>query len=360
MLDTSCRYNGHRAPYLKNEIVVVIKFPYTLLVYTKKHMSITLLKSDELEQLKSFYLNSILSHESSSVVLGDLLEEALHLEGSLVRAQICLASFLSRGGSKDFGLKLACGVEYFHLASLLLDDLPCMDNATQRRGHQCMHLKYGEANTILAALSLINRSYTLFYSVICQLDKKTQEKCTKLLDTSLGLDGIVAGQALDIAFRYGTKKDKLDIRKIAMLKTASLFSLCIILPALATGANDVEIKHLNRFSHFSGLAYQIFDDFKDVRMLEGLSIKTPRDEELSRPNIVLALGVEPASVYLDRIVKNISKSIHKARMNSLSYTNVYETISKYFDNKLNVLKSYQSFNAVNIDSSAIDSPVNAI
>lgn len=133
-------------------------------------MAIALLENTVLEELKERYISSISQSKTSSSELFKLLTEAIHLEGSLVRAQICLASFLSRGGSKEMGFKLACGIEYFHLASLLLDDLPCMDNATKRRGHECMHIKYGEANTILAALSLISRSYTLFYSVICTLE----------------------------------------------------------------------------------------------------------------------------------------------------------------------------------------------
>ncbi len=302
-------------------------------------MAITLLKQSDLEELKHYYLTSVSSLEKNSSDLIKLISEALQLEGSLVRAQICLASFLSRGGSREMGLKLACGVEYFHLASLLLDDLPCMDNATERRGHACMHLKYGEANTILAALSLISRSYTLFYSVICTLDADLQNRCINLLDSILGLDGIVSGQALDLGFKYGGDGDKLNIRKIAMLKTASLFSLCILLPALATGASHIEAKNLKRFSEFSGLAYQIFDDFKDISLMKGLTEKSPRDKELSRPNIVLALGIEPAIKYLERVLSNISKTIGRLKIKKNNSNIVYDEIYSYFDSKFKIICS---------------------
>jgi len=56
---------------------------------------------------------------------------------------------------------LAVALEYFHTASLIFDDLPCMDDATERRGVSCVHFEFGEAEAILAALALINRAYAL-------------------------------------------------------------------------------------------------------------------------------------------------------------------------------------------------------
>ena len=61
---------------------------------------------------------------------------------------------------------LAIALEYFHTASLLFDDLPCMDNASERRGVPCVHLAFGEAGAILAALALINRAYALSWRAV--------------------------------------------------------------------------------------------------------------------------------------------------------------------------------------------------
>lgn len=118
-----------------------------------------------------------------------------------------------------------------------------------------------------------------------------------------------------------------------MLKTASLFSLCIILPALVTGANDIEVKNLRRFSDFSGLVYQILDDFKDISLLQGLTIKSPRDKELLRPNIVLALGIEQATNYLERVLLDTGKTVSRLKSDQNTTAFVYEEIYSYFYKK---------------------------
>ena len=53
----------------------------------------------------------------------------------------------------------ACAVEMVHTASLILDDLPCMDDANLRRGRPACHAVYGEATAILAAVGLLNHAY---------------------------------------------------------------------------------------------------------------------------------------------------------------------------------------------------------
>lgn len=291
-------------------------------------MSLILLSRDDFEELKRSYYTFILG-DSKSNLLSEIIETAINLEGSLVRAQICYAGMRARDGSKDLGLRLASAIEYFHLASLLLDDLPCMDNASVRRGNECMHIKFGEANTILAALSLINKSYILFYEVLRHYPKETQEKCSKLIDTCLGIEGILNGQALDLGFKYLGTKDTSNIRKIAVLKTASLFSLAISLPALLHNASALELKYLNRFSIFSGLLYQTLDDLKDI-LKSNSENKTPRDYELSRPNIVLALGETDSTYYVSKYMDRLAIVVRKLKKFTEGETNLYQISYDYF------------------------------
>jgi len=81
--------------------------------------------------------------------------------GSLVRPEIILEISLGYGLSQAAATDLAIGLEYFHTASLLCDDLPSIDDASERRGTPCAHLKFGDAGAILAALALVNRAYAL-------------------------------------------------------------------------------------------------------------------------------------------------------------------------------------------------------
>src|SRR6187551_2285314 len=81
--------------------------------------------------------------------------------GKLLRAELVYKAAVGHGLSLDAAGRLACAVEYFHTASIVLDDLPCMDDATQRRGRTCIHRRHGDATAILASLTLINRAYAL-------------------------------------------------------------------------------------------------------------------------------------------------------------------------------------------------------
>src|ERR1035437_7354689 len=106
---------------------------------------------------------------SASLLLPDTLdphfEEALrHVldnPGSLVRPRLVYEDAMAYGLDPAHAQDLAIALEYFHTASLLFDDLPCMDNAQERRGAPCAHIVFGEAGAILSALALINRAYGL-------------------------------------------------------------------------------------------------------------------------------------------------------------------------------------------------------
>src|SRR5882724_8177096 len=95
--------------------------------------------------------------------LGAVVIGALDNPGRLFRAMLVWRVATGLGSELELADSLACSVEYFHLASLLLDDLPCMDDATMRRGRPCPQLKHGDATVILASLALINRAYFLIW-----------------------------------------------------------------------------------------------------------------------------------------------------------------------------------------------------
>lgn len=241
--------------------------------------------------------------------LRDTLSYALKSQGSLSRARLAysVASELELPDNDCIGL--AAGIEFFHIASLMLDDLPCMDDADTRRGQACAHQVYGESSTILASLALINRAYFLMYRAFGSATKSDGQEANRLADECLGLTGIVNGQALDLNFQ-GTDRSPEVVRLVAQQKTGALFRLCLVLPAILGGASRYEKMHLARLAELWGLAYQAADDLKDVLMSETNTGKTVRqDEELGRPNVALSLGVEDATVELDRMMREASCSV---------------------------------------------------
>jgi geranylgeranyl pyrophosphate synthase len=223
--------------------------------------------------------------------LGSALRYLLANPGSMVRPQIVYRIASSYGISDQAATDLAIALEYFHTASLIFDDLPCMDNAKMRRGVPCVHVEFGESTAILAALAIINRAYGLTWRSLAGGKLHLREPALDYLEQHLGTQGLLNGQSLDL--NYSRLPHTLDTTElVAQGKTVSLISLTLVLPAMIGGAPSRELQLLQRISTFWGLSYQIVDDLKDVLENSSNSGKTAaRDESQDRPNMALAIGV---------------------------------------------------------------------
>jgi geranylgeranyl pyrophosphate synthase len=203
---------------------------------------------------------------------------------------------------KQAAIDLAIALEYFHTASLVLDDLPCMDNGSMRRGAPCVHLPYGESGAILAALELINRGYALTWRAVSHCSRQVREAALDYLERHLGTQGLLNGQSLDL--NYQSLPHTLEsTERVARGKTVALIQLTLVLPAIIGGASRRELQLLERISNCWGLSYQIVDDLKDVLQSSSAIGKTAAlDETLDRPNIALAVGVPAALKRLFRLI----------------------------------------------------------
>jgi geranylgeranyl pyrophosphate synthase len=198
--------------------------------------------------------------------------------------------------------ELAMALEYFHTASLIFDDLPCMDNAMERRGVPCVHFEFGEAEAILSALALINRAYALIWRAVSTAPPESQQPAMAYIERLLGVHGLLNGQSLDL--HYATMPHNRETtEKIARGKTVSLIRLTLVLPAMLGGASAREIQLLERIALYWGLAYQMTDDLKDVLDSKAHAGKTTaRDLLLDRPNVASVMGI-PAAI--DRLIRFI-------------------------------------------------------
>jgi len=225
----------------------------------------------------------------------EALRHVLGNPGSLVRPrmvfQVAVAYGLEAAPAKD----LAIALEYFHTASLVFDDLPCMDNASERRGVPCVHFDFGEAGAILTALALINRAYALTWRAVTASAQQCQSRALAYIEQCLGVEGLLNGQSLDL--HYSTlPHNRETTERIARGKTVSLIRLTLVLPAMLGGASAREIRFLESIALYWGLGYQMVDDLKDVLGSAAEAGKTvARDVLLDRPNVASAIGV-PATV----------------------------------------------------------------
>ena len=231
------------------------------------------------------------------------LRRILQNPGNLVRPEIVFEVSCAYGFAPGRATELAIALEYFHTSSLLFDDLPAMDDAIERRGIRCIHVDFGEATAMLAALALINRAYALSWQAVSDCDASTRSSGLAYLERFLGIGGLLNGQSMDLHYAE-LPHDLRSTEAVAIGKTVGLIRLTLVLPALLGGAPPQELQLLDRIAFFWGLSYQIVDDLKDVLQTSSESGKTAsRDLSLNRPNIALVLGVEAATQRLMRMIQ---------------------------------------------------------
>jgi geranylgeranyl pyrophosphate synthase len=255
-----------------------------------------------MERLRDAYTTYLPLPAKLEPHLEGALHHVLRNPGNLVRPQIVFQMSVAHGLPDVRAVELAIALEYFHTASLLFDDLPCMDHALERRGIPCVHIRFGESEAILAALAFINRAYALTWRAVAACPPERQSRALAYLERQLGVDGLLNGQSLDL--HYATlPHDRETTERIACGKTVSLIRLAIVLPALLGSAPEGELRLLDRIAVYWGLSYQILDDLKDVLQSAAEPGKTPsRDGALDRPNIALAVGVPAAVARLTRLI----------------------------------------------------------
>lgn len=241
--------------------------------------------------------------------LRDTIAHAAGNPGKLVRARLVLAAASTHHLDDGAAERLACSVEYFHLASLLIDDLPCMDDASTRRGLPCAHRLHGEAATILAALAFINRAYALASFAFAAHSQDIRMRAAACLDACLGPAGLVGGQAADLAFAESDRSAR-EVSVIASRKTVALFWLAVYYPALLASPSLLECQKLKALCIYWGLAYQAADDLQDALLNAFEAGKTTgRDRLLNRPNLAHALGIAPARARIVRLLAQASRVV---------------------------------------------------
>ncbi|WP_094752122.1 (2E,6E)-farnesyl diphosphate synthase [Psychromonas sp. CD1] len=159
---------------------------------------------------------------------------------------------------------LACAVECLHAYSLIHDDLPAMDDDALRRGQATCHIKFGEAQAILAGDALQTLAFDILSQENKALNTKTQLQMLNILAKASGNQGMCAGQALDLAAE-NKNIDLKTLEKIHRAKTGALIQVAIELAALSkTDLKTEHKKHLLTYARAIGLAFQVQDDILDI------------------------------------------------------------------------------------------------
>jgi geranylgeranyl diphosphate synthase type II len=224
---------------------------------------------------------------------GDPVEQAmgytLHAPSKRVRAVLTMLAAELCGGTGPRAVVGACAMEMVHAASLILDDLPSMDNAPLRRGKAANHVVFGEAIAILAAFGLLDGA---FGALARTYEPATAARLTLLVSEAVGSQGLIGGQAADLLATDQQITFEM-LERIHRGKTGALFSAAATAGALTAEADADSIAALQAFAKNLGLAFQIIDDLLDVEGDPAITGKPVR-EDLKKTTFVSFSGVAGA------------------------------------------------------------------
>ena len=250
-----------------------------------------------LEKFLSQVRDQIYANMKISIGDSNDIENAMNYsalsESKMIRAGLIFASGkINKNISDNSILTLATAIELIHTYSLIHDDLPCMDDDDLRRGKESCHIKFGEANAVLAGDAL----QTLAYEIVCDdINLKSKEKIDslKLISSACGKNGMVYGQFLDI--ENESKKINLKtIENIHSLKTGKLIECAVMLGQI--GNNNIKQNSvLKEFGKKIGLAFQITDDILEVtsdKNILGKNINS--DSKNGKSTYIKVLGIDAA------------------------------------------------------------------
>lgn len=274
-------------------------------------------KNNTIADLKKLFEESLKTEIESmgkKNSLRDACEYCLLNEGKRFRPLIVL--LLARSLNKNHDVTyaaLAC--EFLHTASLIADDLPCMDDEKLRRCKPALHLIFGENTAILASYALISAGYELIYKNSRALEKRlSKEKCDSLCVLAIeivskyaGINGAAGGQFLDLFAENAT----LDtIIEIIYKKTISLFEIAFSLGWIYGGGDLSKLALLRKCSYHFGMAFQIADDINDF------------EEDLIKKkhlNVAVALGKEKAIVQFNKEVVKTKEMLKELNLFSSEF-----------------------------------------
>ena len=273
-----------------------------------------------LDKFLSQVREQVLSNIESVIGQSNSIEIAMNYsalsKSKMIRAALIFASAESNTDlKKESILTLATAIELIHTYSLIHDDLPSMDDDDFRRGKESNHIRFGEANAILAGDALQALAYEIIVND-SNLSSDLKVEAVSLLTKACGKNGMVHGQSLDIE-NESKKIDKSYIEKIHMLKTGMLIQCAVSLGQLGK-KYDKYYENFKKFGINIGLAFQITDDLLEVtsdKQTLGKNINS--DKKNNKATYVNVVGFDEAIVESKKLSDSAIYEISKENISNI-------------------------------------------
>jgi geranylgeranyl diphosphate synthase type II len=270
-------------------------------------------------------LGQIIAGEGTENNLTTAMRYALLAPGKRLRPLICLISAQCLGGKLEDAIDPACAIEMIHTASLIVDDLPCMDDAEMRRGQLSCHRRFGEATTILVALELMSLGYRVM-SEAPGIDNARRARLVQILARAVGMQGLIGGQDRDLAADTATAAtDSNKVTHIHELKTGALFIASAESGGIVAGLEGDQLLPIRDFAARLGLAYQTFDDLLDAH---GTTEAAGKDvhQDVDKPTLVGVVGSDAATEYANSMIAGAMEALQPLGPNMQPLENLVQNL----------------------------------
>jgi len=192
------------------------------------------------------------------------------------------------------------------------DDMPCMDNDVLRRGKPTVHVRFGQAQALLAGDALQALAFELLTPDDSSMPAGMQALLCRMLAQAAGFQGMAGGQAIDLA-SVGQPISAAQLHEMHKRKTGALLQASVMMGA-ACGRPTVSAQRaLNEYGATLGLAFQVVDDVLDVVADSGTLGKTAgKDAAQDKPTFVSLMGLQASKKYAQELLSQAQSSLRAA------------------------------------------------
>lgn len=234
-------------------------------------------------------LAMLLSHDAAHApVVSEAMRYSVLAPGKRLRPLLTILATRALGAQTSDVTDVACALEMVHAASLILDDLPCMDDAHTRRGQPAVHLAFGQDVAMLSAVALLACAWRTTV-MAPDLSSAIRNDMAAELSSAVGLGGLVSGQYSDLHDGGDSLSPDATVRTNDR-KTGALFAAAFELAGLAAGCSSDVRGLMRQAASEIGRAFQLADDLADVHTDAQTGDRTP--------TLVQLIGVSAAQAAL--------------------------------------------------------------
>lgn len=262
-------------------------------------------RAAEIEEIIKAYLPAETGYQRTVL---EAMNYSILAGGKRLRPMLMQETYRMFGGSGREVEPLMAAIEMIHTYSLVHDDLPAMDNDEYRRGRKTTHTVYGEAMGILAGDGLLNLAWETAMQAFSMGEQgeavhmQRVAGAVAVLARKAGVYGMIGGQTADIQAEEAEQVSMEQLLFIHEHKTAALIQAAMMAGAILAGANEQQIRQMERCAYNIGIAFQIQDDILDVTgTMEELGKPIGSDEKNHKQTYVTIRGVEASAREVERL-----------------------------------------------------------